>query len=159
MNNQTTSKEPFIMASIQERKYISTFQNEHPDFNVYSVTNVSGYAPFDCYVQSALTNNWAVEVKIRTFKMDKYDTAYIKCRKWYKMTQECNTSKYRDKNVQPIYMMFFTCGHVAIWNLFKCSAKYIEKQFKLWDCIEDSPIVTNKLFELNFKEAVIYKWK
>lgn len=167
MNNDN-DKQQFIMASIIERQQVKEFQKVYPAFDVWKFTSESGYCEFDCFVISGRTydyikdvfndNRWAVEVKIRTFPIDKYDTAYIKAYKYYKMVSKCRTYKYAIKKVKPIYMMFFSDGYVALWNLFTAKKKYIEKEFDKYNCIK-SEVVLNKLFELNINEATIYKWR
>lgn len=156
MNQNQT--EAFIQASTTERNYLNHYQQTNEDFNILKITSISGYCVFDCFAQSALTQNWAIEVKIRTYKRNELDSAYIKCRKYYQMKEKCQTQEYINKNVQPIYMMFFKCGTIAIWNLFKAKRKFKLSYHKLYNCI-NSPVVRNKLFELDFNDATFYRWK
>ena len=159
--SQITEQEhqQFIMASLNERDKINQFKKLNPDFDLKKVTNVSGYSTFDAYAVSGESlYNWAVEVKIRSFGIKKYSTAYIKCYKWYQMISKCDTPEYKEKNVQPYYMMFYTDGSVALWNLYHAPADFIIKEYTLYNVI-NSPVVKNKLFELKLSDATIYKWK
>ena len=150
----------FAQREEEERKIILKWVNQEKDILLNTITKVGSYESYDASIVSGDSyQKYLVEVKIREFPHDRYDTSILEESKINRIkTITDNIKSKKGIDIKIIYLAKYTDNIILIWDVDNYE-QIVEKECPVTSTGVDKGMITKRLMEYNINKSQKIKLK